>query len=53
MIQGGGGSRFLDEALSALCVDGAIMAEQLDGDGPAETGIDGAIDDAHAAFTDR
>ena len=53
MVQGGSGSRFLDETLSALAVDRSFIPEQLDRDGPSETGVNGAIDDPHAALTDR
>ena len=53
MIQRGGGARFVDESLPALLVDCSFVADQLDGHGPAETRVDGAVHHPHAAFTDR
>ena len=53
MIERGGGSGLVDEALSALFADRSVVPEQLDGDGPSEAHVDRTVDDAHAAFTDR
>ena len=52
MVQRGGGAGLLDEAAMPLGIAGASGWKQLDGGAAAEAGIDGAVDDPHAAAAD-
>jgi hypothetical protein len=52
MVEAGGRSRFLNEALLPFVVDRLLAVEQLERHRAAETGIDSTIDDPHAAFAE-
>jgi D-amino peptidase len=51
--QAGGKLRFLLEALQEGSVAGVLGVQGLDGNRPAELGIDGTIDGGHATFAGR
>ncbi len=52
MVEGGGGARLLLESLPAFVAGEIIGPDDLQGDGPVETGVVGLVDDAHAALAD-
>ncbi len=46
------GARLLDEALLGVLVPRQLGGEELEGDGPLEAGVLGAVHDTHAALTE-
>ena len=50
MIQGRSGASFLHEPLFSLDVSDRVGRKHFDRDGPIEMGIDGAVNDSHAAL---
>src|SRR5437763_4181800 len=53
MLEGAGGLGFTLEALEQVRVIGKVAGHHLDGDRPADTGVNRLIDDAHAAFAEH
>ena len=53
MVERGGGTSFLREALQAVGVGGERCRKNLDGDVAVEAGVAGAVDFAHPARTQR
>ena len=52
VVEGGGRARLLHEPPVAIGIGRRFWRQHLDGDGPAEPRIDGAVDHAHAAAAD-
>ena len=52
MVERRSGAGFLDEAAMPLGIAGGVRLKEPDGGAAAEPGIDGAIDDPHAAASD-
>ncbi len=53
VVEGGGGLRFGGEALFGLHVHAENGRQELERDRPAEVGVGGAVDDAHAAAAEQ
>ena len=49
MVQGGSGAGFAAEALQSLRVLGDVVGKEFQSNEPAEVGVFGFVDDAHAA----
>ena len=49
MVQGGGGTRLAQEALDGRGVFGAAILQEFQRDAPAQSGVFGFVDEAHAA----
>ena len=52
MAEGRGGLGLLDEALLPFGIGDLVWRQDLDGDETVEVGVDGLVDDAHAALAD-
>ena len=48
MVEGGGGLRFLHEALPLVGTADSVGGKDLQGDEPVQTRVTGLVDDAHA-----
>ena len=52
MVEGGGGLRFLHEALPLVGTADSVGGKHLQGDEPVQTRVTGLVDDAHAALAE-